>query len=126
VKPFLFSLILTGWSARAWATQDADLALVPMSLKVLAALAIVLGIVLLLYALLKRGHLIPLAKNGAIQVVEVRHLAPKKTLYLIEVRGRSILVGATAERLETLAQWSVEDSARFADVLEQQQDGDDE
>jgi len=105
------------WSSPLWAATGEDLELVPMSLKVLASLAIVLGLVLVLYAVMKRGHLVPGGKGGEIKIVEVRHLAPKKTLYLVEVKDRTLLIGATTERIETLAQWPEQGGDRFGDVF---------
>ena len=100
-----------------WAAGGQDLELIPMSLKVLASLAIVLGLVLFLYAVMKRGNLIPGAKGGEIRIIEIRHLAPKKTLYLVEVKDKTLLIGATAERLDALAQWPSQSAEPFADVL---------
>lgn len=77
-----------------------------MSLKVMGALTLVLGLVLLLYALLKKsGRWIPTGQNREINLIEVRYLAPKRALYLIEVNGTRLLLSGTGERMESLAQW---------------------
>ena len=68
----------------------------------------VLGIVLLLYALGRKGMgkgWLPNAKGGAIRIVEMRHLAPKKSICLIEVRGEELLLGVGLERIEVLARF---------------------
>ena len=104
-----------------WAADPADLELVPMSLKVMAALAVVLGLVLILYALLRRGgRWLPSGQNSAIKLIEVRHLAPKKILYLVEVNNSTLLLGATAERLEALAEWPQQPGGDFEKVLNAQ------
>lgn len=88
------------------ATESGETDLLPMGLKVMGALVIVLGLVLLLYALLKKsGRWIPSAQNREIKLIEVRYLAPKKALYLVEVKGTTLLISATNDRMETLVQW---------------------
>lgn len=90
----------------ALAVEPTDTQLLPMGLKVLAALVVVLGIVLLIYAGLKKsGRWIRVGKDSAIQLLEVRYLAPKKALYLIEVNGSKLLLSGTPGRLEAVAQW---------------------
>lgn len=117
----LVSLIAVFIPYLGWAAETADLELVPMGLKVMASLALVLGLVLLIYALLRRGgRWIPSAQNSAIKLVEVRHLAPKKTLYLVEVKGSTLLLGATAEHMETLAQWPSGADDSFSAALKEQ------
>lgn len=93
------------------AAETEELELIPMSLKVMAALALVLGVVLLCYALLRRSRWIPAGKHSAINVLEVRHLSPKKTLYLVEVKGSVLLLGGTTDRLETLGQWPADQNS---------------
>lgn len=107
----------------ACAVEPGETDLLPMGLKVMGALVVVLGLVLLLYALLKKnGRWIPSAQNRAIKLIEVRYLAPKKALYLVEVNGSTLLISGTNDRLETLAQWSGETSqpTPFDHVLQEQ------
>ncbi|MDY0191448.1 MAG: flagellar biosynthetic protein FliO [Desulfuromonas sp.] len=113
----------------AFAVDTADTQLLPMGLKVTAALSVVLGLMLLIYAVLKKsGRWIRSGKESAIKLLEVRYLAPKKALYLIEVNGTKLLLSGTAGRLETLAQWQLPDdtinkktdrSLSFDDELQQ-------
>ena len=118
VNVFAATFLAVFWACPVWAaTSGQDLEIIPMSLKVLASLAIVLGLVLFLYAVLKRGHLVPGGKSGQIKIVEIRHLAPKKTLYLVEVKDRTLLIGTTTERMETLAQWPSTGGEPFAEAL---------
>lgn len=100
------SLIFVPVPAFAAGSPGGDM--VAATLKVIAALAVVLGIVLLLYALGRKGAgtgWLPSAKAGAIRIVEMRHLAPKKSLYLVEVRGEELLLGVGLERIEVLARF---------------------
>ena len=100
----LFPLMLLLWPVPAWAADGAAGGMVAATLKLIAALAVVLGLVLLLYALGRKGTgWLPAAKGGAIRVVETRHLAPKKSLCLVEVRGEELLLGIGIERIEVLA-----------------------
>lgn len=118
VKTFLCALLLM--PSLAYALVAAEAELVPLSLKVMGGLIIVLGIVLLLYALVKKsGRWLPAGQNREINLIEVRYLAPKKALYLIEVNGSKLLLSGTHERMETLAQWPVESDnpATFERVL---------
>jgi flagellar protein FliO/FliZ len=74
------------------------------TLKALGALVFVLGVVLLLYfALSRKGFgLLPAARGGQIQIVEMRSLGPKKGLCLVRVRGEEFLLGLGGERIELL------------------------
>ncbi len=89
--------------------------------KVIAGLALVLGLVLLLYALSRRGFGgFPSARAGRIKVVESRSLGPKKALYLIEIKGRELLLGVGAERVELLSDLGPAQSEAFDRTLQAQ------
>lgn len=123
VKTFLYLLLFL--PNPAYALVSAETELVPLSLKVMGGLAIVLGIVLLLYAVVKKsGRWLPAGQNREINLVEVRYLAPKKALYLIEVNGSRLLLSSTSERMETLAQWPLKGDrpATFDHVLSETTD----
>jgi flagellar protein FliO/FliZ len=104
------AIVLCMWPSFALAVDEAETQLLPMGLKVTAALAVVLGLMLLIYAALKKsGRWIRSGKDSAIKLLEVRYLAPKKALYLIEVNGTKLLLSGTAGRLEAVAQWQLSD-----------------
>ena len=44
-----------------------------------------------------------LREEGIIKIIESRHLMPKKSLFLIEVRGREYLVGSGGDSLNLIA-----------------------
>ncbi|OGQ94853.1 MAG: hypothetical protein A2521_11230 [Deltaproteobacteria bacterium RIFOXYD12_FULL_57_12] len=68
-------------------------------------MGIVLGIILVFYYLSRKGlNLLPAGKAGAIKVVEMRYLMPKKALCLVNVRGRELLLGIGTERIELIAE----------------------
>jgi len=97
----LFFAALWLWPSLALAADSGSL--LASSLKMLAALGVVLGLVLLLYAASRKGFgFLPAAKGGAIKIVEMRHLAPRKAVCLVEVRGREFLLGVGNDRVELL------------------------
>lgn len=113
-------LILMILPTFAFAVESDETELIPMSLKVMGSLVLVLGIVLLLYALLKKsGRWIPVGKDREINLIEVRYLAPKRALYLIEVNGSKLLLSGTGDRMESLAQWPIleEETVSFDHLL---------
>ncbi|BCA79121.1 flagellar biosynthetic protein FliO [Desulfuromonas sp. AOP6] len=93
--------VLWLWPSLALAAESGSL--LASSLKMLAALGVVLGLVLLLYAASRKGFgFLPAAKGGAIKIIEMRHLAPRKAICLVEIRGREFLLGVGSERVELL------------------------
>lgn len=83
-------------------------------------LLVVLGIMLILYALVrKRFSLFQSPTGSAIEVVELRHLMPKKSLCLVEVRGQHYLLGLSADRVSLIAELPGERKESFATALEQ-------
>jgi len=88
-------------------------------LKMLAALAVIIGILLLFYAASRKGFgILPKQRTGAIKVLETRSLGGKKFLCLVSVRGQDLLLGISNERIENLAQ--LPPRADFAETLHDQ------
>ena len=72
--------------------------------KVFWALCLVLALILILFAMFrKRFSLINPRAEKAIRVLEIQPLAPRKSVCLIEVRGREFLVGVANESITLLA-----------------------
>lgn len=83
-------------------------------------LLVVLGVILILYALArKRFSLFQPPSGSAIRIVELRHLMPKKSLCLVEVKGQQFLLGLSADRISLIAEVGGDRSETFASVLEQ-------
>ena len=102
-KTILFFLVIFH-ALPAFAAEATEGGFLVPGLKLVGALAVVLAIVLLLYALSRKGlGFLPSAKGGAIQVVEMRSLGPKKGLCLVRVRGEEFLLGLGADRVELLS-----------------------
>ena len=83
-------------------------------------LLVVLGVMLILYALVrKRFSLFQSPTGSAINIVELRHLMPKKSLCLVEVKGQHFLLGLSADRVSLIAELSGERKESFTAALEQ-------
>ncbi len=88
------------------------------ALKMVAALAVVIGILLLFYAASRKGFgVLPQKKNGLIQVVETRPLGGRKFLCVVKVRGEEMLLGLSHDRIEHLSNLSSGDT--FEKTLQQ-------
>lgn len=116
-------LLLLALLAIPISAQAADLAqpdLLTASLKMIAGLALVLGLILLLYYLFSRKGLgfLPAARNGAIKVIEMRHLMPQKAVCLIEVNGEPMLLALGTDRVELLARLDRKSGGSFAEALQ--------
>ena len=76
-------------------------------LQMFAALAVVVGIILLFYYISNRWLKIGSANGGRerhIRLVESRYLAPKKSLLLVEVGGEYLLLSNSGDRLTFIKQ----------------------
>lgn len=73
------------------------------SLKMLAALGVVIGLLLLFYAASRRGFgFLPQNKSEIIQIIETRPLGGRKFLCVVKIRDEEILLGMTPDRIEHL------------------------
>lgn len=72
-----------------------------------AKLLIVLALIYLSSRALKAisGRSVAAGNRRSITVVEVAHLANNRTLYLVDVAGRQLLLGATPTQITTLTQF---------------------
>ncbi len=86
--------------------------------RMLAGLGIVLGILFLLYAVVRRGFgPIPGARDSQLKIVEMRHLGPRKSLCLVEVRGKEFLLGVASERIDLLCRLEPGERTSFDETL---------
>ena len=73
--------------------------------KTAGSLMLVIGIILILYYLAGRLMKVPQGRGGGyIRVVETRHLAPKKSLMLVEVGGEYLLLSNSGEGVTLIKQ----------------------
>ncbi len=92
------------------------------TLRMVWGLLVVLGILFIIYAVAKKKlNFLQSPGQGIIKVLEVRHLMPKKSLYLIEVRGKEYLIGSGSDRLELIADLGESSPDSFTDILDQTQ-----
>ena len=107
--PVALLLIFASASA-AGAEQGGPLAggsLAGTLMQTFAALAVVVGLILVCYyagtRLFKSG-LVPGSSSRYIRVIETRFLAPKKSLVLVEVGGEYLLLALSGENLQLVKQ----------------------
>ncbi len=92
--------------------------LLPAGLKLLGALVLVLGLILLFYALSRKGFgFLPSGKSGIIKMKEMRYLMPKKALCLVEVRGEELLLSIAPERIELITRFDRRHVGTFEENL---------
>jgi len=75
--------------------------------QMLGALAVVLGLIYLITHLSRRWLKVGLGHTGRqsyIRVVETRHMAPKKSLLLVEVGGEYLLLSNSSEGISLIKQ----------------------
>ena len=75
-------------------------------------LLIVLGVLLVVYALAKKklSFLNAGGGKGVITIIEMRHLVPRKSLCLVKVRGQEFLLGLGNDQINLIA--AIEPSLR--------------
>ena len=92
--------------------------------QMVGSLLLVIGIILILYYL--AGRLLKVPQGGGaryIRVVETRHLAPKKSLVLVEVAGEYLLLSNSGEgvsfikQVEMLEEIEVVDEHGYATLI---------
>ena len=88
-------------------------------LRLIWGLLIVLGILFVIYGLMKKKlSFLQLSDKGLIKIVEVRHLPPKKSLYLVAVRGQEFLLGAGPDRIDLIAAIRRDPNESFSQILD--------
>ncbi len=73
--------------------------------QMMASLAVVLGIIYLLYYVFRRwfkGVGVGKTRTGYIRVVQTRYLAPKRSLLIVEVGGEYLLLGNGSEGVQLI------------------------
>ena len=84
--------------------ESTDPSLLAAGLRMLWGLVIVLGILLIIYGLMrKRLSFIQSNSRSKIQIKEIRHIMPKKSICLVEVGGQEFLLGLGSESITFLS-----------------------
>ncbi len=94
---------------------------VSSSFRMLWGLVVVLAIIFVLYAVLRK-KVSGLQSNdrGAIKIIEVKHIMPKKSLMLVEIRGKEFVVGAGNDAIHSIVPLS--QSNTFSQILERSEE----
>lgn len=100
---------------------NTDPSMMLASMRVLWGLLIVLGIIFAIYAIAKKKFNFLPGNNGKslIKIIETRHLMPKKSLYLIDVKGKEYLIGVSDNNINLLSTIENTSHEEFQTVLEQ-------
>lgn len=102
-------------------TINTEPSMVMASMRVMWGLLVVLGIIFVIYALAKKKfNFLPGSnENSLITIVEARHLMNKKSIYLIDVRGKEYLLGVSDNNINLLSTINKIDQEEFQTVLDQ-------
>lgn len=122
IHRFVYTAIaLVGFLVPANAVAlSTDGILVEGYLRVIWGMLVVLGIMLLLYAFVrKRFSLYSGSPDQRIKVIEMKPLMQKKSLCLIEVNGEEYLLGISGDRIDHLATLSPKTDESFAETLQE-------
>ena len=105
MKIRLLSIVLLLTPSLGLAAEMANsVNLLTPALKMIGALAVIVGLLLLLYAASRKGFgFLPKQRDGAIKILETKPLGGKKFLCIVSVRGEEMLLGLTNERIECLS-----------------------
>lgn len=91
------------------------------SFRMLWGLVVVLAVIFVLYAILrKKVSALQHNDKGFIKIVEVKHIMPKKSLMLIEVRGQEFVVGAGNDAIHSIV--PLQQSNSFSTILKKSED----
>jgi flagellar protein FliO/FliZ len=112
-------MLLLAPQLAAAAETAAEPSLLYAALKMVAALAVIIGLLLLLYAASRKGFgILPKTRSGAIKILETKPLGGKKFLCLVSVRGEDLLLGLSHERIECLSKFPA--AKDFSAALQEQ------
>jgi len=97
---------------------DAELDVMGSYFRVVWGLLVVLGVILILYGILKkRFSLFNTPASQSIKVIEMKPLMSKKALCLVEVKGEEYLLGISGDRITHIATIGAEKKPSFAATL---------
>jgi len=98
--------------------ESTDPSLFSAGLRMFWGLLVVLGILLIIYAIMrKRLSFIKHNDNSAIKIIEIRHLMPKKSICLVEVRGQEYLLGLGGDTINLISSVSSKNKDTFDKAL---------
>jgi len=99
--------------------ESTDPSLLSASFRMLWGLLIVSGVILIIYGVMRKRFSFAGAKsNSKIQIKEVRHIMPKKSLCLVEVDGQEFLLGLSAENITLITPLEKNKQPSFQEKLD--------
>lgn len=114
-RPLLPVICMLFWPSRASA-ETGQLDTLDPYLRMIWGLLVVLGIILLLYGLLrKKFSLLAQSPQQQIRILEMKPLMGRKALCLVEVRGEEFLLGISGDRIDPIA--CLSKKTTFAETL---------
>lgn len=100
---FFLLFIFIIFPASAFAGQPEDLDLFASGLKLFVGLSVVIGLMLIFHVLNRKGFKFLESRHaGSIKIIETRPLGGRKSLCLVEVEGRRILLGLGNDRVDVV------------------------
>jgi flagellar protein FliO/FliZ len=104
---WILSLWILFFPAELWAASLETTDLFLSGLKMFIGMIFVVGLMLLVYALNRKGiGFLKKDRTGRINIVEMRHLGGRKMLCMVEVKGRELLLGLGNDRIDFLYDFS--------------------
>ena len=99
--------------------ESTDPSLLSASLRMIWGLLIVSGILLIIYAVMrKRFSFAGSNSKSKIQIKEIRHIMPKKSLCLVEVGGQEFLLGLSADNISLITPLESNKQVSFQENLD--------
>lgn len=120
IRVVLSALLLPCVAGAAEGAAAPNFSFAASFVQMLAALAIVVGVIYLAFFLANRvlrGNLVKSSVPRYIRVVESRFIAPKKSLLLVEVGGEYLLLGSTDSGLNLIKQIDMLESIEVVEEL---------
>jgi flagellar protein FliO/FliZ len=117
---FAASLLCAPVTAAAAGGGEGGFSFASSLVQMLGSLAVVLGLIYLVTHLSRRwfkGGFGPMARQSYIRVVETRHLAPKKSLLLVEVAGEYLLLSNGSDGISLIKHIDMLEEIEVLEVL---------
>jgi flagellar protein FliO/FliZ len=120
-RPLIIVPVIVAWvsqSPPAAYAASPQLGELDSYFKMIWGLLVVLGVIFLLYALLKkRFSLLATSPEKNIKILEIKPLMGRKALCLVSVKGHQYLIGLSGDRITHLATLPDETDMTFAETL---------
>ncbi len=107
--------------------EATDPNLLSAGIRMIWGLLVVLGIILILYRILRKKFSLNHGNADAkIKIIEIRHIMPKKAICLVAVGNQQFLLGLGSDTINLLSPITVKDEESFTETLASAVDGHEE